>query len=110
MKKRYLKNTNKLLFNTNEDSKGLFYEYSLGGKTGYTIEARGAFVGYAKKGDTILLLAHLMDHKMYLGMKQDLDAVTLFNYGFNNFKSYSIFNKDITNLRLWIMLITKNIF
>lgn len=99
--KRYLKNTNKLLFNTNEDSKGLFYEYSLGGKTGYTIEARGAFVGYAKKGDTILLLGTFDGSQNVSGHEaRFLDAVTLFNYGFNNFKSYSIFNKDITKFEV----------
>lgn len=92
---RFLKNTDRLLFKTSEDPYGAYYEYATGGKTGYTIEARGTFVGIAKKGNTTLLVGTFDGSQNISGHEaRFLDAVTLFNYGFNNFKNKTIFDKN----------------
>ena len=93
--KRYLQNTDKLLFTTSESPKGLYYEYALGGKTGYTIEARGTFVGFAKKDDKYVLVGAFDGSQNISGHEaRFLDAVTLFNYAFNNYSNKIIINKD----------------
>lgn len=99
--KRYLKNSNKLLFTTSEDPKGLYYEYNLGGKTGYTIEARGTYVGYAKKGDSYILVGAFDGSQNVSGQEaRFLDAVTLFNHGFNNFNKELLFDKNKTKFEV----------
>lgn len=95
---RYLQNTDRLLFKTSEDPYGAYYEYALGGKTGYTIEARGTFVGIAKKDDKTLLIGSFDGSQNISGHEgRFLDAVTLFNYGFNNFNKITIFDKSSTS-------------
>ncbi len=91
--KRYLKNTDKLILD--DDNNKVFYEYALGGKTGYTIEARGTFVGYAKKGDLTLLVATFDASQNINGLEgRFLDAINLYNYGFDNFTIKNIIDKD----------------
>lgn len=76
----YLNNKNKLV--TGE----IKYEYYLGGKTGYTSEARQTLVSCAEK-DGMRLVCVIMKEE---SPDQFNDTVTLFNYGFSNFKKVNI--------------------
>ena len=72
-------NKNKLLNN---------YKYTTGGKTGYTKIAKRTLVTTASKDNLNLVVVTLND-----GNDWD-DHKKLFEYGFNNYKSYQILNKD----------------
>jgi D-alanyl-D-alanine carboxypeptidase len=75
---RYVNNSNRLVLN---NSSG-YYKYCIGGKTGYTIDSLHSYVGAATKDGHTLILALLHDGaKTYFE-----DSVSLFEYGFNNFK------------------------
>ncbi|MEG2348092.1 MAG: D-alanyl-D-alanine carboxypeptidase family protein [Clostridia bacterium] len=89
---RKLINTNKLL---DIKSQAMYYEYALGGKTGYTEEANGTFVGYAKKDDK-QLLSCVFDSSQNINGKEGrfLDTKTLFEYGFNNFYKEKVLDKN----------------
>ena len=76
----YLNNKNKLV---NGEIK---YEYYLGGKTGYTSDARQTLVSCAEK-DGMRLVCVVMKEET---PDQFNDTVTLFNYGFSNFKKVKV--------------------
>lgn len=76
----YLNNKNKLV--TGE----IKYEYYLGGKTGYTNDARQTLVSCAEK-DGMRLVCVVMKEET---PDQFNDTVTLFNYGFSNFKKVKV--------------------
>lgn len=85
-------NTTKMFF---EDYPSMYYEYLLGGKTGYTEEARGTFVGYAKKDDKLVIVS-VFDGSQNVSRNEArfLDAKTAFEYSFDNFNEEKILNKD----------------
>lgn len=91
---RTLKNANRLL----DKNYSVFYEYALGGKTGYTIESRGTYIGYAKKDDKLIITA-CFDGSQNINGKNArfLDAITLSDFGFENFNKEKIVNKDTFN-------------
>ncbi len=90
--KRTLKNTNRLI----DDNYSVFYKYALGGKTGYTIESRGTYVGYAKKDDKLLIVSNFDGSQNINGQNaRFLDAISLSNYGFNNFNNEKIIDKSL---------------
>lgn len=60
-----------------------YYEYAEGGKTGYTVEAQNTLVTYAKKDDTELIAVVLK----CAGAEHYVDTKTLFDYGFENYKT-----------------------
>lgn len=60
------------------------YEYCLGGKTGYTDEARSTLVTYAKK-DGNMLVSVVMNA---ISPAEYTDTISLFNYCFDNFAVY----------------------
>ncbi len=76
----YLNNKNKLV------SGEIKYEYYLGGKTGYTNDARQTLVSCAEK-DGMRLICVVMKEET---PDQFNDTVTLFNYGFSNFKKVKV--------------------
>ncbi len=76
----YLNNKNKLV---NGEIK---YEYYMGGKTGYTDDSRQTLVSCAEK-DGMRLVCVVMKEET---PDQFNDTVTLFNYGFSNFKQVNI--------------------
>lgn len=76
----YLNNKNKLV------SGEIKYEYYLGGKTGYTSDARQTLVSCAEK-DGMRLVCVVMKEET---PDQFNDTVTLFNYGFSNFKKVKV--------------------
>lgn len=84
-KKRVFVNTNKLC---NKSYPDIYYEYIKGGKTGYTLEANGAFIGYAQKDDKNIIVGCFngsQDINGYQG--RYLDAVKLCDYTFDNFSN-----------------------
>lgn len=88
---RYYSNTNKLISSKSE----YYYEYCLGGKTGYTEEARGTFVGYGEKDGKKVIVA-TFDASQNISGKQGrfLDSITLFNYCFSNYDKNIVVRKD----------------
>ncbi len=80
----YLNNKHKLI--TGEMS----YEGILGGKTGYTGQARETLVTCAEKNGMRLICVVLKDESP----AQFSDTVTLFDYGFNNFRPVNIADND----------------
>ena len=75
---RNLWQNNKLIM---EDSYQ-YYEYCEGGKTGFTDEARGTFVAWAKKGDVELIFVTMGN---YPTTTSYTDARAMFEYFFNNY-------------------------
>ncbi|NLG03631.1 MAG: D-alanyl-D-alanine carboxypeptidase [Clostridia bacterium] len=62
------------------------YDYMLGGKTGYTTEARQTLVTCAEKDGLKLICVIMKEESPY----QFLDTVELFDYGFDNFMRLNI--------------------
>ncbi len=89
---RYYNNTDLLL---NSKSKDMYYEYCLGGKTGYTEEARGTFVGYGEKDGKLVIVA-TFDGSQNISGKQArfLDSITLFDYSFLNYTQNNLLEKS----------------
>lgn len=91
---RTIKNTNKLI----DENSNTFYKYALGGKTGYTIESRGTYIGYSKNGDKILIVGNFDGSQNINGKNaRFLDAISLCDYGFFNFNKEKIVTKDTFN-------------
>ena len=91
---RTIKNTNKLI----DENSNTFYKYALGGKTGYTIESRGTYIGYSKNGDKILIVGNFDGSQNINGKNaRFLDAISLCDYGFFNFDKEKIITKDTFN-------------
>ncbi len=91
-------NTNKMF---DEDYEQVYYEYILGGKTGYTDEARGAFVGYAKKDDKLLIVCTFDGSQNINGQEaRFLDAKTLLEFSFSNFDEYKLIDKNSINFKI----------
>lgn len=88
---RILKNTNRLL----DENHSSFYQYALGGKTGYTIESRGTYIGYAKMNEKLIITACFDGSQNINGQNgRFLDAITLSNFCFDNFNKEKIVSKD----------------
>lgn len=75
---RYLTNHCKMLY---DDT--YYYEYCVGGKTGYTEDCLNTLVTYAKKDKRTLISVVLRINGAY---KSYDTSTALFNYGFDNFK------------------------
>ena len=91
---RILKNNNRLL----GKNYSIFYPYALGGKTGYTIESRGTYIGYAKKDDKLLIVGNFDGSQNINGKNaRFLDAISLCDYGFLNYDKEKIVSKDLFN-------------
>ena len=83
---RILNNSNKMILKTSP----YYYQYTVGGKTGYTSEAGNTLVTYAKK-DNIELISVVMQDQ---GFKVYDDTKALFEYGFENYEQKQIFSKE----------------
>lgn len=76
----------------------LYYDYCEGGKTGFTDEARGTFVAWAKKDDMELIFVTMGN---YPTRTSYTDARAMFEYCFNNYSyatpltDYSFSEEDI---------------
>ena len=69
------------------------YEGAIGMKTGFTGKAGQCFVGAANRGDITLVSVVLASGWGTAGKSRKwIDTKALLNYGFNNYKKYSIIN------------------
>ena len=68
------------------------YKYTTGGKTGYTKIAKRTLVTTASKDNTNLVAVTLNDGNDFK------DHMDLFDYGFDNYKSYTILKKGNVNI------------
>ena len=66
------------------------YDYCVGGKTGYTSKCRYTLVTFAKKEDMILVSVVMRADSPWVEKNEYTDSIKLLNYGFDNFKRYSI--------------------
>ena len=87
---RIFSNTNELI----KPSSKYFYEYSTGGKTGYTDAAKNCIITTAKKDDMELIVVILNDENTDGISTRPVDCKTLFEYGFNNYTLTTIVAKD----------------
>lgn len=77
--KRTFQQHHKMLFDWRKE----YYEYCVGGKTGYTKHALNTLVTYATKGDMNLVSVVLRTHGGATNMYADTEK--MLDYGFNNF-------------------------
>lgn len=72
-----------------------YYEYAIGGKTGFTDESKYTLCTFASKGDmnliAVVLLCETPDDRY-------TDTTALFEYGFNNFEKLTLDSADTSNL------------
>ncbi len=92
--KRYLYNTNRLLLTKSENKHGRYYEYAIGGKTGYTDEAGRTLVTLGKKDDKTIIIAVFKAGQVNGQDARYTDAINLFNYSFDNFNRRTFDNKE----------------
>lgn len=92
--KKYKLQTNKNTYIWNNKNKLLrLYEYTTGGKTGFTKKARRTLVTTASKNNINFVVITLNDGNDFADHKD------LFEYGFNNYKRYKILKKGIINIK-----------
>ena len=92
--KRYLYNTNRLLLTKSENQHGRYYEFAIGGKTGYTDEAGRTLVTLGKKDDKTIIIAVFKAGQVNGQDARYTDAIDLFNYSFDNFNRRTFDNKE----------------
>ena len=79
-----------------------YYEYVVGGKTGYTEEARGTFIGYAKKDNkTIFIGCFNGSQNINRNQARYMDAKEILEYCFNNSKYDIIANRDNYKFKIY---------
>lgn len=83
---RILNNSNKLILKTSP----YYYEYCIGGKTGFTNEAGNTLVTYAKKNNIELIAVVMKDD----GFKVYDDTKKMFEYGFSCYEEKDLLNKE----------------
>ena len=88
--KRYLSNTNRLILQKEDSVYARFYEYCIGGKTGYTDEAGRTLVTFGKKDDKTVIVAVFGASSSGSQDIRYTDAINLFEYSFNNFSKKTI--------------------
>ena len=88
--KRYLANTNRLILTEEDSENSRYYEYAIGGKTGYTYDAGRTLVTIGKKDDKTIITAVFKSGLLNGKDARYNDAVSLFEYSFNNFEKVDI--------------------
>jgi len=93
--KRYLANTNRLILTKEESVHSRYYEYAIGGKTGYTDEAGRTLVTIGEKDGKKVIIAVFKAGQVNGKDARYTDAINLFEYSFNNYsKNEFANNKD----------------
>ena len=91
--KQHKVETDKNIYSWTNKNKLLFlYKNTTGGKTGFTVKARRTLVTTASKDNLNLAVVTLNDGNDFQDHKD------LFEYGFNNYKSYQILKKGILEI------------
>jgi len=102
---RYFTSLNKLIYNTSYNQIYVdgayispYYEYATGAKTGYTPQAGNCLVATAKKDGTELIAVTMKG----ISLEMYQDAHNLFNYGFGEYKSTTLGEKNtfIRNIKI----------
>lgn len=88
--KRYLSNTNRLILQKEDSIYARYYEYCIGGKTGYTDEAGRTLITFAKKDNKTVIVAVFGASSSGSVDVRYTDAINLFEYSFNNFSKKTI--------------------
>lgn len=88
---RYVHQNHKMI----RDWDSRYYEYCVGGKTGYTDQALTTLVTFATKGDVNLVAVVLRTHGG--GNNAYADTRSMLEYAFNNFTKVSITKEMIAN-------------
>lgn len=88
--KRYLNNTNRLILKKEDSVHARFYEYCIGGKTGYTDEAGRTLITFGKKENKTVIIAVFGASSSGSQDVRYTDAINLFEYSFNNFTKQTI--------------------
>lgn len=91
---RIYTNTNRLILTKEDSYLSRYYEYCIGGKTGYTDEAGRTLLAYGKKDDKNLILGVFNSNPSGSEDLRYTDAINLFEHGFNNFEKTKILNKS----------------
>lgn len=94
---RLLKNTNRLILKKEDSVHARFYEYCIGGKTGYTDEAGRTLVTFAKKDDKTVIAAIFGASSSGSQDVRYTDAINLFEYSFNNYSKQLIVKAEDYN-------------
>ncbi len=103
-----ISNTRSIAFSSNKKSYNITnknrllnsYEGAVGIKTGFTGKAGHCFAGAAKRGDVTLVSVVLASGWGAAGKERKWsDTINILNYGFNNYKKYSIMG-DNTNIKV----------
>lgn len=98
-----ISNTKSISFSSNKKSYSIVnknrllnsYDGAIGIKTGFTGKAGHCFVGAAKRGDITFVSVVLASGWGSAGKENKwTDTKEILNYGFNNYKKYSIIGKD----------------
>ncbi len=84
---RYLHMQNKMVV----PSSNYYYEYCIGGKTGFTDQALNTLVTFAQKDGMNLICVVLKENGAANTYK---DSIALFDYAFNNYTSVSLFTAE----------------
>ena len=84
---RYMNMQNKMVI----PSSPYYYEYCIGGKTGFTDQALNTLVTYAEKDGMTLICVVLNENGAPLTYK---DSAAFFDYAFNNYKTVSVFSAE----------------
>ncbi len=95
---KILVNSAKIL---NPSYSGIYNKYIKGGKTGYTIEANGTFIGYAQKENKKIIIGcfnGLQNINGYQG--RFLDATKLTDYIFKNYDTTTLVEKNSLCLKI----------
>ena len=93
---RYFSTTNELIIPDNRDSvDNYYYPYATGIKTGYTDAAKNCIVASSKKDGVEYIVVILGSERTENGLSgRYLDCINLFNYAFDNYKTYIIHEKN----------------
>lgn len=98
--KRYFVNTNDLI----RSSSKYYYDYAIGIKTGYTSQAKNCLIAGSLKDDLELITVVLGSPSSATSTTSPRysDTISLFNYGFDNYKLKSIIkeNNPITTISI----------
>ncbi|MDD4376106.1 MAG: hypothetical protein PHR25_04920, partial [Clostridia bacterium] len=94
---RVYQNTNRLILSKSESYLSRYYEFCVGGKTGFTNEAGRTLVTFGKKDDKFLLVGIFGGNGNSGEDTRYTDAINLFNYGFDNFTRIKVIDKNNYN-------------
>ena len=102
---RVFTSTNELL----DASTTYYYQYAIGGKTGYTTEAKNCLISVSNKDDFELICVVLSCGLYENGLSAKfIDSRTLFNYGYDNYSIQKLREQDAIATQIEVAKGTKD--